>query len=211
MGRATVAAAFAAGIAVGALGGHWTGAQPEAPEVAAPSGTVSPAIRTVERLPARAPSEPQERGAASPDLDAALVEIELLRGQLAAFGGLPVLDWPEDLPDTLRPGALEARMQAEVAAVPGLTLERMDCSEFPCVALVAIAPELPSSTSSVAPALAWVEPAVGHEVDVSMACGPEDCVAAIVFEGAASDAVVDARIEVRQEALFEEHLEALGQ
>lgn len=182
MGRSTTAAAFLAGVAVGALVGHRSGAQREAPAIATPSGTVSPMVRAVESLPARPLSTGQQQEASSPELDAALLEVELLRGQLAAFGGLPVLDWPEDLPDALLPEQLEARMRAEVAAVPGLTLEGMDCSEFPCMALVALAPDLPSSTGSVAPALAWVETAAGHQARVSMECnarrpgGPQDCV-----------------------------------
>lgn len=55
------------------------------------------------------------------------------RGQVARSQGDPS-PWPADLDPAWAPAAFEQHLRAEVAKIPGLELQQLDCEEFPCVA-----------------------------------------------------------------------------
>lgn len=62
-------------------------------------------------------------------------ENALVKGSLATHQGAP-LDWPADLPELLREEGFSARVSAAAAAIEGLDLVDIDCSEYPCLAVL---------------------------------------------------------------------------
>lgn len=102
----------------------------------APTAPSSPSV-------ARAPhTSPDERIQA---LEAELMEAKralgeqrfataLLEGQLKAGQGEPV-PWPVDgVPADFRPDVFEARLAEKIAGIDDLEIDRVDCSEYPCLA-----------------------------------------------------------------------------
>ena len=61
-------------------------------------------------------------------------ERDALRGQVAAAGGVP-MDWPEALPEALRPEGFEATLRAALGD-SGYRVGEIDCSEYPCLAVL---------------------------------------------------------------------------
>jgi hypothetical protein len=74
------------------------------------------------------------------ELDRVRFEQSLAKGQLARHEGKPQ-EFPADLPDVLRPAGFEPAMKDLVAGIDGASLLSVDCSEYPCVALVEFADE----------------------------------------------------------------------
>jgi ferric-dicitrate binding protein FerR (iron transport regulator) len=89
-----------------------------------------------------APGSPEHVAALEAELAGLRAEVQrlqfsetLARGQLASLQGRPI-PWPTDVAEAYRPAPLEASLRALVAKHPGLSLEALDCSEFPCVAIL---------------------------------------------------------------------------
>ena len=107
------------------------GPQPVRRVVRAPSAAAAVAPEQVKHA---APEVSAYIGALEEELEAARVKNAVLEGQLAARDGTPV-DWPTNLPDGLTSDRFEATFQAVAGDVDGLTLDRVDCSEYPCIAV----------------------------------------------------------------------------
>lgn len=63
------------------------------------------------------------------------LELAVARGQVQAHEGKSI-PWPKDAPAALRPDAFEAFVRARVAKIPGASLAELDCSEYPCIAVL---------------------------------------------------------------------------
>jgi hypothetical protein len=57
------------------------------------------------------------------------------RGQLEAVEGRPV-PWPDDAPAGMRPEVYESSLRALLEGQPGAELSAIDCTEYPCVAVI---------------------------------------------------------------------------
>jgi hypothetical protein len=110
----------------------------ETQTLAAPQGDEGPAVarRSQERGPASDPVTLQAELSQLREENARLrTEAEIARGQLSTHEGQPQ-PWPADLSADYRPAAWEARVRAEVAKVPGVEVDRVDCEEFPCITVL---------------------------------------------------------------------------
>lgn len=76
-----------------------------------------------------------EIGRLRDELTRAELSTDIARGQLASHEGDP-MPWPDDLDDAYRPEAFEETIEAALDEVPFGELEVMDCSEFPCFAVI---------------------------------------------------------------------------
>jgi hypothetical protein len=101
-------------------------------------------VTTAVGLPAQRPAPKNEEqlraqvDSLQKELDRARFEQALAKGQIAQHEG-KARDFPEDLPDVLRPAGFGAALKDLVAGVEGASLLSVDCSEYPCVALVEFA------------------------------------------------------------------------
>ena len=128
----------------------------EAPEITVLPGETRSAVRppaATRATPTDAPrlvrvevpagSDPAERerllaeeiGRLRGELEAARLGQVLTRGQLEAHQGTPQ-PWPEDLADAYRPDAFEEALQEAIQELPFGDLELVDCSEYPCFAVI---------------------------------------------------------------------------
>lgn len=139
---------FLAGLLTGGLivGGLALALAP--PDAAPPSPAATPSPKQAER-----PAPETRPGAASPalpgelaDKEARIAELEaqvrrlgiegaFQRGRIRSHEGTPQ-DWPEELPESLRPEAFQRNLEAALADVDGAELLGVDCDEYPCVAFV---------------------------------------------------------------------------
>lgn len=69
------------------------------------------------------------------ELDKLRLQNQFLEGQLSA-NGIRANEWPEDLPAHLEPETFRATMESKIGDYPDLKLMDVDCSEYPCVALI---------------------------------------------------------------------------
>lgn len=69
------------------------------------------------------------------ELQALRFENAVARGQLLREVGEP-LEWPEDLPEAYEPESFEAWLEEQVEALGDAEIAALDCSEYPCVAVV---------------------------------------------------------------------------
>lgn len=69
------------------------------------------------------------------ELQALRFEAAVAKGQLLREVGEP-LAWPEDLPEAYEPEAFEDWLEDQVAALGDAEIAAVDCSEYPCVAVV---------------------------------------------------------------------------
>lgn len=76
-----------------------------------------------------------EIGRLRAELEAAKLGRDLTRGQLETHQGTPQ-PWPDDLPDVYRQDAFEAAVEEALKEQPFGDLEVLDCSEFPCFAVI---------------------------------------------------------------------------
>jgi anti-sigma factor RsiW len=136
-GSAAVRAPDAPPVTVVAGDTHSTG-----PAVDAAPAPVSPAPTRVQvALPDDADAAERERllaeeiGRLRDQLESARIRGTLTRGQLESHEGVPQ-PWPEELSEVYRPEAFEAALEAALEEVPFGDLEVLDCSEYPCVAVV---------------------------------------------------------------------------
>lgn len=111
-----------------------------APVAPATAAAADASERVVVQMPGAAPAERErmltaEIGRLSGELERARVTASLTRGQLQGQEGTPQ-PWPEDLAEIYRPAAFEAAIDSALAEVPFGDLEILDCSEFPCFAVV---------------------------------------------------------------------------
>jgi hypothetical protein len=60
----------------------------------------------------------------------------LVRGQLKAEQGDPSTWEDADVPDAMRPERFEAELRAALEGAPDVAIDRVDCSEFPCIAVL---------------------------------------------------------------------------
>ncbi|MBX2804017.1 MAG: hypothetical protein KTR31_40450 [Myxococcales bacterium] len=90
------------------------GDQPTAVPRALPDAQLEEALRTIERLQ---------------------LELALVRGRLTTHEGTP-LSWPEDLPPLLAPEAFARAVHGELPLHPDVELLGVDCSEYPCAAVL---------------------------------------------------------------------------
>lgn len=82
------------------------------------------------------------------EVEALTFEIQALKGQLTAHGGMTA-EWPADLPAAFEPEAFTAWAEDALADLPGLALAEVDCSEFPCLMLIQPTEDAPILTSGV--------------------------------------------------------------
>lgn len=105
-----------------------------------------PMRKVVRNAPATPSSAPVQLQQAAPqvtsyiaglerDLEQAKFQNSLLEGQIAARDGVAV-EWPSDLPNGLTPETFEATLRAVADDVPKMSLDRVDCSEYPCLAVL---------------------------------------------------------------------------
>jgi hypothetical protein len=59
----------------------------------------------------------------------------IARGQVASTQGVPS-EWPDPVPEGFGPAEFDSKLRAAVAKVPGLAVHDVDCSEYPCLALL---------------------------------------------------------------------------
>ncbi len=76
-----------------------------------------------------------EIGRLRSELEAARLGHDLARGQLEGHQGTPQ-PFPDDLPEVYRESAFEAAVEEALAEHPFGALEVLDCSEFPCFAII---------------------------------------------------------------------------
>ncbi|MCP4867876.1 MAG: hypothetical protein GY898_04085 [Proteobacteria bacterium] len=128
----------------------------EGPPVTVAAGDVHVVGTPTAAAPPAAPEQPQRvsirlDGNASPaereamlaaeigrlrdELTRAEMSSDIARGQLASHEGEPIA-WPEDLDDVYRPEGFEANIEAALAEVPFGEIEVLDCSEYPCFAVI---------------------------------------------------------------------------
>lgn len=68
------------------------------------------------------------------ELDRARAETQLVRAQLAGREGLPQT-WPNQVPEAFTAEGFEARAGELVGRIAGAELARVDCAEYPCLAV----------------------------------------------------------------------------
>lgn len=113
-----------------ALGVAWPVVAPDAPDAGAtPWGGAA-------ELPPCPAIAPLAREADAVSRELGRLEAEILKGRVldAAHIGLPV-EWPDDLPDRWREASIERALR-DALGEDGEILT-LDCSEYPCVAVVA--------------------------------------------------------------------------
>lgn len=106
------------------------------PATAPPAPPTTPAVVT-------AGMTPEEReGVLNDEIERLRGELErsrmtgaIARGQLESVEGTP-REWPDDLPDVYQPAAFEESIAAALEEVPFGDVETIDCSEYPCFAVV---------------------------------------------------------------------------
>ncbi len=96
-----------------------------------------PVADTVSDLRAQVVALQAELDQARQEADGAKLAGAIANGQLANVQGQPAV-WPTDVPAALRPEAYEADVRAAVASIPGAKVTDVDCSEYPCLALVTL-------------------------------------------------------------------------
>ncbi len=60
----------------------------------------------------------------------------LVRGQLQAEQGTPSKWADADVPDAMRPERFEAELARAIESAPDVVIDRVDCSEYPCIAVL---------------------------------------------------------------------------
>lgn len=80
-----------------------------------------------------------ELDAVTGKLEAIEAELASLRAESAASEGR-LQTWPDSVDPVYREAAFAARLEAEVAAVPGVETVVLDCGEYPCLFTVEAAP-----------------------------------------------------------------------
>ena len=71
-------------------------------------------------------------------------EAALMRGQLERYQGTPE-PWPDQVPADLEPTNFEATIEDVLKDMPDVELVRLDCDEYPCLAVVRAKPGTPDS------------------------------------------------------------------
>ena len=190
---------FAAGGSLGAIAG-WLG---RGPVVA--SG--APDVRVVEVAAAPGPSPgvlrpPSAAPSACPDeLATARTENAVLTEQLRLLGGARS-EWPADVPAVASASAVRAWIDGAVAKAPGVSLEELDCDEFPCVAFVRYPDGAPGSSAVIDPITAAFREAGGAPL-ASVFVLDHQSYAAIGLAPAPLDPTTLQRLQVRDHALAE--------
>ena len=87
------------------------------------------------RITIDSPGQPALAPEIQQELDKLRLTNQFLEGQLSANGIRPN-DWPETLPAPLEPEAFTANIKAALKDFPELKLMDIDCSEYPCVAVI---------------------------------------------------------------------------
>lgn len=140
-----------------------------------------------------------------PDVDALRMENQLLQGQLRSLGGI-AFEWPEGSDPLYRAPQLTAWLEDEVGALPGIELLRVDCDEFPCMAVVRYAEGLTGDTRHVAPLQQRFPEAVeGGTTNISLMNDGHRSTATIAFLPAesAGDPGLKARMQTRHVSALE--------
>ena len=113
--------------------------------VFSPVGGAERAVPAAEPgTPERAQELAQRVEALNAELEAARKALDterfagaLVRGQLQAERGTPS-EWPDDgIPEAVRPDTFEASLAEALAGTPDVEVDRVDCTEYPCIAVLA--------------------------------------------------------------------------
>lgn len=201
----------------------WSGAGSAPVAVGPEAGAVAFRGEPLGPVSARAPSarsEPTPVVTAGAELASEVerlrFENELLRGQLALHEGVPA-PWPDALPEALRRDRFAAHAKDVVEGVEGLELLSVDCSEFPCLAVLTAVD--PSDEEGLKEDLRAFSEGLGAPVDgprrnlVSVARNESEAGSSVlavlsILPGEEADAGLQERIRQRTSALEEEAREA---
>ncbi len=201
---------LAFGVPIGALA-TWL-----APSATAPSPstlvppTAPPAPGPVAQVRTRGlesagPSDPlTSPGACDAELTSLRADIAFLERQVALLGG-GWADWPDTVPEPVTEDGARAIIEASLDAE--VTLERMECEEFPCVAVFRYPDGAPGDSrylASVRDALAEA----GAATSTSVQSNPYATWGAITIAPPDLDVDVRRRLDQRMKELQEELLEA---
>ncbi len=137
-GAAVVRAGEAAPVTVAAGEAHTVGSPDPAPSAAAKPPQVLTPPRPVE--PGLTPAEREavlndEIARLRDELQTAELRADLARGRVEAHEGTPA-PWPADLPAAFGPEGFTEAIAAALEEVPFGTLHHLDCSEYPCYAVI---------------------------------------------------------------------------
>lgn len=142
-GTLRVIVVFTVGVAVGAAGVLLRTRSPTAPLAVAPSASAPSAP------PPASVAVPTDLPACAQQVSALTVENSVLRKQLASYGGVRS-EWPEQVAAAYEPQNVRDWL---TEALPGLpvTLEQLDCDEYPCLMVVRYADGEPAASTVVDP------------------------------------------------------------
>jgi hypothetical protein len=133
-------------------------------------------------------------------------ENTLLRGQLAALGGLPN-EWPTALPMGVASSDVDSWVTSSFTEADGLMVARLDCDEYPCLAAIAYDEDLPSSSEPIEQQLADFEATYPDaSVRPHIQCAPDGCFAVLAFTAdgqGPGEADFEARMAIRRSAFIE--------
>jgi hypothetical protein len=127
-----------------------------------------------------APGSPEAAAILSGDLEGATqaalaaeverlrMESALLKGQLEKYQGSPE-PWPTDIAADLRPEAFEATVDGILDDFPDAELVRVDCQEYPCLAVIRARPGAPDTAA----VLKGVAEAMGEQVKSESGTSPD--------------------------------------
>lgn len=183
---------FALGAAAGVLGAAlWSRpavsagpASRPATRAAAPSAALAPRL-----------SPPADLPACVDQLDALSVQLAVLEKQLAAYGGARA-EWPDDAPAAVRPEAVRAWLEEEMQGEP-VSLETLDCDEYPCVAVFRYAEGQPTSTEVIGPLHDAFEARTGGRSPVALYGAPHGAFAILAATPRDLTAQAQERLTVR--------------
>lgn len=161
------------------------------------------------------PTDAAGRAALEEQVKGLELQLAVARGQLAQIEGTQQ-PWPAELPAALRPAAFEGTARGVATAVPGTTLVRVDCDEYPCVAFFETSDPNPGWGQKLSEAM---QAAVGEDGGVWQQAsivdgddGPRGVSGLAVSPDAEPDEAraIGRRLQTRVEPVMEELLEPEG-
>lgn len=176
-------------------------ARPTAP---APVPVAEAPAATIHRLEGRVAELEQQ-------LAMAAASSAVARGQLEVEQGQPS-QWPADVPETFREGAVTAAFRASITHHPGTELVSVDCAEYPCIAVLKPADASEGWQARVRPIIDEISATAGP-ADLSVsASAMEDGDQRVAFMGVAlapenalrDEAGLDTRTRWRTDTLLQD-------
>ncbi len=136
-GLALVLIASASSAALWALSGWNLTSEPEEARILQHSSASTPAapvVATQSNVDTKGQT-PADCQILEDELEAVRAELAIAQGQIEVLVGVP-RGWTDDVPSELRPERVDARLEAFLADQEHLELVELDCSEYPCVAVL---------------------------------------------------------------------------